>query len=100
MNSEIVETLLFPTSIVVTAKEQLSCDLGGEEVILDLKSGTYFGLDAVGAHIWRLIQEPVSFSQLTELLISEYEVEQSQCESALTEFLTDLFNHGLVEIRT
>ena len=32
-------------------------ELNGEGVILDLESGTYFGLDAVDARIWQLCME-------------------------------------------
>ena len=32
-------------------------ELDGEAVILNLDTGIYFGLDAVGTRIWRLIEE-------------------------------------------
>ena len=32
-------------------------DLDGEAVILDLVSGTYFGLNEVGTRVWRLVDE-------------------------------------------
>jgi hypothetical protein len=44
MRAEIVKT-----STVVAAKDQVSCDLVGEAVILDMKSGIYYGLNPVGA---------------------------------------------------
>jgi len=31
--------------------------VGDETVILDLASGTYYGLDPVGARIWQLMSE-------------------------------------------
>jgi len=37
---------------VFASKDQISCDLAGEAAILELKSGTYFGLDEVGAVVW------------------------------------------------
>ena len=36
-------------SIVVAAKDQVSCDLAGEAAILNMKNGVYYGLDPVGA---------------------------------------------------
>ena len=45
-------------SVVVAAKDQVSCDLAGEAAILNIKSGVYYGLDPVGARIWSLVQEP------------------------------------------
>jgi hypothetical protein len=53
-----VDRAISVDSTVMTAKDQVSSDLGDEVAILDLKGGTYYGLDAVGARIWNLIQKP------------------------------------------
>ena len=45
-------------STVVAAKEQTSCDLDGESVVLDMSSGKYYGLNSVGSEVWNLIQQP------------------------------------------
>jgi hypothetical protein len=42
-------------SIIVVSPDQVSCDLSGEASILNLKSGVCFGLNTVGASIWKLI---------------------------------------------
>ena len=86
-------------SSVVAAKDQVSSDLGEEIAILDLKSGTYYGLDAVGARIWSLIQEPRSVEEIRDSLVSEYEVEPALCESDLIVLLQRLADEGLVEVR-
>ena len=48
-------------------------DLAGEEVILNLGTGMYFGLNAVGTQIWRLIREGCSSEQIVATLLKEYE---------------------------
>ena len=63
------------SSSVVVVENQVSSDLGGEVAILDLKGGTYYGLDAVGSRIWSLIQEPIKVKEIRDILVSEYEVE-------------------------
>ena len=45
-------------TVVVAIPEQVCGELEGEAVILNLRSGIYFGLSAVGARIWQHIQEP------------------------------------------
>jgi hypothetical protein len=42
-------------SIIVASQDQVSCDLAGDAAILDIKSGIYYGLTAVGAWIWNLM---------------------------------------------
>ena len=99
MRVQTAETTLAATSVVAAATDQISCDLAGEEVILDLKSGVYYGLDVVGARIWRLVQQPRSLSDITDAVMSEFEVGYDECKADLLEFLTTMIGHGLVEIR-
>ena len=47
---------LAPNTTVVAIADQASVDLDDEAAILNLKTGVYFGLNEVGAWIWRLIQ--------------------------------------------
>ena len=87
------------SSTVVAAEGQVFSDLGDEVAILDLKGGTYYGLNAVGARIWSLIQEPRTVQEIYDILISEYEVEPRRCEHDLVMLLEDLAEHELIEIR-
>ena len=87
------------SSTVVAAKDQVSCDLGREAVILNLKSGVYYGLDPVGARVWSLIQEPRTVSVVLDTLLEEYDVEPGRCESDLFVLLDDLAGRDLLEIK-
>jgi hypothetical protein len=86
-------------SSVVAAKEQVSSDLAGEAVILDFKSGVYYGLNEVGASIWNLIQEPKTVNEIRDAILEEYEVEPEQCDRDLKAILQQLADEGLIEVR-
>lgn len=86
-------------SSVVAAEDQVSSDLGGEVAILDLQGGTYYGLDAVGARIWSLIQQPKNVEEIRNTLVSEYEVNEDRCERDLIALLQKLADEGLIEVR-
>jgi coenzyme PQQ synthesis protein D (PqqD) len=45
-------------------------DLAGEAVILNLGTGMYLGLKAVGTQIWRLISEECSSEQIVATLLN------------------------------
>ena len=85
-------------SIVVAAPDQVSSDLSGEAVILNLATGVYYGLDEVGARIWSLIQQPSAVSALRDTIVGEYDVEPERCERDLLALLADLEAARLVEI--
>jgi hypothetical protein len=88
------------SSTVVAAKDQVSSDLRGEVAILDLKAGVYYGLDAVGARIWSLIEEPRTVNEIRDILLEEYDVEPERCERDLLALLRRLADEGLVEVRS
>ena len=93
MSSEILKS-----STVVIAKDQISCDMAGESVILDLKSGIYYGLNAIGARVWSLMQESTPVEAILEVLLTEYEVEAERCETDLFALLQELASRNLIQI--
>jgi hypothetical protein len=72
--------------------------LGGEAVILNLASGTYFGLDDVGTRMWQLMSEHGSTDKVVELMLEDYDVEESLLQSDLDKLIKDLTENGLVKI--
>jgi Coenzyme PQQ synthesis protein D (PqqD) len=87
------------TSIVVASGDQISSDLAGEVVMLNLKNGTYYGLDDVGARIWSLIQEPRAVAAVRDTILQEYDVEPDRCERDLLALLDELAAAELIEVR-
>ena len=91
--------MISSSTIVVAAKDQVFCDLGGEAAILSLHSGIYYGLNAVGAFIWNLIQEPARVEDLCAALSAEYDVEQDVCDHDVKRLLGELLEQKLIEVR-
>jgi Coenzyme PQQ synthesis protein D (PqqD) len=86
-------------SIVVACDNQLSCDLAGDAVVLDLKRGIYYGLNQVGARVWKIIAEPRIVGEICDALVAEYEVEREVCERDVIALLGELAAKGLIETR-
>jgi hypothetical protein len=86
-------------SIVVAVNEQLSCDLQGEAVVLHLNSGKYFGFEAVAALIWSLVQQPRRVGEIRDAVLERYDVAQTVFERDLLDFLNELQEAGLIEVK-
>ena len=71
--------------------------VGDETVILNLASGTYYGLDPVGARMWRLLGEGKSLGEVCEILLEEYDVARERLEADLLKLAEELANNGLVD---
>jgi hypothetical protein len=78
--------------------DQVSCDLSGEAVILNLNSGMYYGIDEIGALIWSALEEPRTLEYLREMILQGYSVDKETCDHDVTTFLTDMQSAGLIEI--
>ena len=70
--------------------------VGDETVILDLASGVYFGLDGVGKRIWESISDGKSLAEATSIIVDEYDVDESQAEVDVMQFVSDLVERGLL----
>jgi len=86
-------------TIVVAAKDQVSCDLAGEAAILNIKNGVYYGLDPVGARIWDLMQQPRAVKEIQSMIAGEYDVEPGRCSQDLLSLLQKLLSEGLIEVK-
>ena len=84
--------------IVVKSAEQVSCALGEESAILNLKNCVYYSLDPVGARIWNSLREPRSVGELRDSLLEEYDVDAERCEGNLLDLLGKMRAEELVEV--
>jgi hypothetical protein len=88
------------TQTIDISSEVLTQEVGGETVILDLKSETYFGLDEVGTRIWQLLVEQEDMQTITATMLNEYDVEEDQVEKDIQNLLTKLDKAGLVHLNS
>lgn len=86
-------------SMVAVAPDVVSADMGGEEVILNLTTGIYHGLNEVGTRIWALIEQPCSVARIHEALLAEYDIDSDTCLQDLQMLLADLAKAKLIEVR-
>ena len=84
----------------VQRKDQdlIANEIEGELVMMNLKSGKYFGLNLISTRIWELIEKPVSLQQLVSLMSDEYKVTQEKCEEEVSEFILQLKDLKMVKV--
>ncbi|MGB3787636.1 MAG: PqqD family peptide modification chaperone [Phormidesmis sp.] len=89
-----------PDTVISSTQNQISSELAGEAVILNLSSGVYYGLNAVGARVWEIIQQPKRFGEVLEILLEEYDVQPEACGEDLEKILRELMATDLVKIES
>lgn len=86
-------------SIVVASPEQVSCPLGDESAILNLKNSVYYGVNPVGTRVWNLLKQPRKIADLRDAIVDEYEVDSDRCGRDVLELLEKMRGEGLIEVR-
>lgn len=84
---------------VLVPAEVLVQELQGESVLLNVRSGRYFGLDEVGTRMWAALTTAGSLQAARDTLLAEYDVDAERLERDLHALIEKLVENGLVEVR-
>jgi hypothetical protein len=74
-------------------------EVGGEAVLLNLQSESYFGLDEIGTRMWSALTEAPSIEAAYATLLAEFDVEEEALRTDLSEFIAKLAEAGLVAVK-
>ncbi len=85
-------------AVYQTVSHVVAARQGDRTILLDARRGRYFGVDEVGASIWRLLATGATLAQLVEGLEQEYAAPRETLEQDATAFLTRLERARLVVV--
>jgi Coenzyme PQQ synthesis protein D (PqqD) len=72
--------------------------LGGEVVILNLRTARYFTVNETGALLWPLLSEGAGPGRLVEELVITFGIERAVADRDVEAFLAGLGERGLVAV--
>ena len=84
---------------VVASEQQVACEVADEVVLLSMQNGQYYGLNPVGASIWRMIQQPRTLDEVRDGLLAEYDDVSAETGANETlAFVTTMLGLGLIQL--
>jgi hypothetical protein len=83
---------------VVASDRVLYKEVGGEAVLLDLDTETYFGLNAAGSRFWQLLTTASSVGEALDALIVEYDADPEVLRDDVLSLLNALLEKGLLRV--
>ena len=85
---------------VLSRKPNLLFNVIDDEVVmLSIENSEYYGMEKVGSRIWELLEKPLSFGELVEYLMDEYDITKEKCIEDSVSFLEDLVEKKLIETK-
>mgnify|MGYP005993576223 FL=1 len=73
-------------------------EIDDETIILDSVTQEYFSLNEIGKVIWDLLSESIKLEDIKTEMLEMYEVEESQLENDILNFIKALEEKGLIKI--
>jgi hypothetical protein len=89
MNEPLPSAVAIPDSVLYQ-------ELEDEAVLLNMANQQYYGLNDVGAQMWKSLAEAGSIADAENLLLGMYEIEQPKLRSDLETLVRDLLKAGLL----
>jgi len=83
---------------VSAAPETMINEVGGEAVLLNLKSECYYGLDDVGTSMWKALTSGGTIEEAYRSLMDEFEVDGEQLRRDFLALIEKLSEQELIEI--
>jgi len=77
-------------------KDVVARMVGDEAMLLNLETGIYFTLNAIGAIVWRGLEASSSFETMAATIVEQYEVDTATALSDIAEYVEQLIAEGLV----
>ena len=74
----------------------LESDVDGELMLLNVATGSFNGLRAVGLAIWRALDETPDPARIKAMLGAQYDVDPVECDREVDVFLASLIEAGLL----
>lgn len=84
--------------IAARAANKMAAEMGDGTVILDIETGFYYQLNATGARIWALLEEPLSIAALVDRLAMAFAVDRETCRAEVCEFVTTMHDKELLSV--
>ncbi len=81
------------------AESVMTRTVGGELVLLSLETELYFGLDPVGAEMWKAICDAGTLAGAQAVLQDVYDVDHARLGDDLRELVEQLVDEKLLELR-
>ena len=85
-------------SQVEIPKDVLFRDLGSEAIVLNVRTGVYYGLNDTGTRMWNVLSRHAGVEQAYGALLAEYDVADDRLRDDLLGLIGQLAERGLVDV--
>jgi hypothetical protein len=88
-----------PDTLIRRNPELIAADMDGETVMMDIQSGHYYGINAVGSHVWALLETEQRLDTVVAAVLEAFDTQDAMhVAEDVQAFLAEMQAHKLVEM--
>jgi len=93
-------TNISPTAVLRRSPRVAYHELGGDSggVLLQIDTGSYHGIDRIGALVWRSLEDSPTFDDLLSRVRGEFDEVPTDFAGEIERLLAGLRDRGLIEV--
>ena len=76
--------------------EIITNEIDDEVLMMSIEDGKYYGLNAVGSEIWKLIEEPKTLEEIIPALMEIFEIDEDSCRKESLEFIESMIKNNII----
>ena len=88
--------LVLPEKVYIQNPDYVWKDLKEDIVLLNPKTGDYFGLNPVAASFWKQLDGDTAEIDIITRLLDEFEIDRETLEEDIGELVSKLIENGLI----
>jgi hypothetical protein len=86
-------------TVIARRDELMVAELSDNElVMLNVQSGSYYGMDETAKVIWDHLGEPRSIGALVDHLLTRFAVDRETCEGEVLAFVNEMLKDELIHV--
>lgn len=85
-----------PDLVISRNNDIIANAIGKETVMMSINAGRYYGTNNTGSYIWKVLENPLTFSQLCDILAADFKITKEQCINEITPFIEELSKENII----
>ena len=76
--------------------EIITNEIDDEILMMSIEDGKYYGLNAVGSEIWKMLDEPKSIEEIIPALMEIFEIDDETCRKESLDFIESMIKNNII----
>ena len=85
-----------PTSALSRNIEIITNEIDDEILMMSIEDGKYYGLNAVGSEIWKMLDEPKSIEEIIPALKEIFDIDDETCRKESLDFIESMIKNNII----